>query len=73
MTMCCGPPVEGTVTKKKSPKPTRYIRIRRSFESLGVERGFLRGFDVRFATSISPAAVSQREIDRETIGVAAFD
>jgi hypothetical protein len=61
------------VTKKKSPKPTRYIRIRSSFESLGVERDFFRCFDLRFATSISPAAVSHREIDRKAIGVTAFD
>src|SRR5258708_38235875 len=27
--MCLGPASVGTVTKKKSPKPTRYIRTRR--------------------------------------------
>src|SRR5678815_1282135 len=37
--MCFGPVFDGTVTRKKSPKPTRYIRIRRllgllSFASL---------------------------------------
>jgi hypothetical protein len=36
-----------------------------------VERVFFRALDVRFATSISP--VSQREVDRKTIGVTAFD
>src|SRR5437879_634776 len=28
--MCCGPSSLGTVTRKKSPKPTRYIRMRNS-------------------------------------------
>src|SRR5262245_39642425 len=35
--MCCGPSSAGTVTRKKSPKPTRYIRTRNSlFLCLGV-------------------------------------
>src|SRR5436853_5814610 len=28
MRMCCGPSLLGTVIRKKSPKPTRYIRMR---------------------------------------------
>src|SRR6476469_325991 len=31
MTICRGPSAEGTVTRKKSPKPTRYIRTRSCF------------------------------------------
>src|SRR5436190_23571434 len=54
--MCCGPSSLGTVTRKKSPKPTRYIRMRSS-------PFFLAG------GAISDSAVHQGEVDLEAVPV----
>src|SRR6185436_9290290 len=61
--MCCGPSAVGTVMRKKSPKPTRYMRIRSSAFSAFA---FLAGFFV----AMSDASVQHREVDLEATPVA---
>src|SRR6478672_10976800 len=57
--MCCGPSFVGTVMRKKSPKPTRYIRIRSStFVAL------------LFFVAMSHASVQHREVDLKAISFA---
>src|SRR5882724_8644088 len=59
MTMCCGPSSVGTVMRKKSPKPTRYIRIRSS-----------PFFALLSFVAMSDASVQHREVDLEAAPVA---
>src|SRR5262249_34282862 len=69
--MCCGPSGDGTVTRKKSPKPTRYMRTRNSPPSpapslpLPLDVVFVLAFS--FAVAILDPAVRNREVDREPI------
>src|SRR6185503_12593836 len=89
ITMCCGPFADGTVTRKKSPNPTRYMRIRSSclpglpvFFALGffavlaatVLRGLV-GFAVRLVAlvAMSEPPVRHREVDLEAVFVGALD
>src|SRR6185436_19116322 len=57
--MCCGPSPVGTVMRKKSPKPTRYMRIRNS-----------SFFAMLFFVAMSDASVQRREVDLEAVPVA---
>src|SRR2546427_462147 len=54
--MCCGPSSAGTVTRKKSPKPTRYIRIRNSPFSF-------------LCAAISDSSMHHREVHLEAVPV----
>src|SRR6185369_7356218 len=54
--MCCGPSSVGTVMRKKSPKPTRYIRIRSS-----------PFFDFFVFVAMSDASVQHIEVDLEAV------
>src|SRR5262249_36436404 len=87
--MCCEPSADGTVTRKKSPKPTRYMRIRSSPSgfakplALGLAFVFAVGFVFRGiavfaftfagAFAISEPPVGEREIDHEAILAGALD
>src|SRR6185369_16549861 len=55
----CGPSSVGTVMRKKSPKPTRYIRIRSS-----------PFFALLFVVAISDASVQHIEVDLEAVSFA---
>src|SRR6185369_16535333 len=54
--MCCGPFSVGTVMRKKSPKPTRYIRIRSS-----------PFFDLFVFVAMSDASVQHSKVDLEAV------
>src|SRR5882762_2442077 len=65
MSTCCGPSADGTVRRKKSPNPIRYMRTRSS------PRCWPLG--VRLRRAISQPSVDHREVDLEPVGIAALD
>src|SRR5438270_8132674 len=54
--MCCGPSAVGTVNRKKSPNPTRYMRMRSS-----------PFFALLFFVAMSESSVNHGEIDCEAV------
>src|SRR4051812_43082884 len=64
MRICCGPSFDGMVTRKKSPKPTRYIRIRSSAASMPAAAPLVR--------SMSEAPVRDGEVDLKPVRIVAL-
>src|ERR1051325_9526024 len=79
MRMCCGPAALGTVIRKKSPKPTRYMRMRSwplpapLFMALAGALlfwlAFLLGLLFFFCAAMSRSSLHQREIHLEVLRI----
>src|SRR5262245_18826558 len=83
--MCLGPSDEGRVTRKKSPKPTRYMRTRSDVGALllGFDAGlegvlvlparFGAAFLLLLVLAMSVPSVGESEVDLEPARIAPFD